>query len=57
MKTFTLVGTVFCRSNRKKLNPSVAREAYRQGAENMKSYMQRQWSLIGGMAGTFKEME
>ena len=32
-------------------------EAYRQSMENLKSYMQRQWSLVGGMAGTFREME
>ena len=44
------------------LNPmgegiSTGREAYRQSTENLKSYMQRQWSLVGGMAGTFREME
>ena len=33
------------------------RETYRQSTENLKSYMQRQWSLVGGMAGTFREME
>ena len=38
-------------------NPQVACEAYRQSTENLKSYMQRQWSLVGGMAGTFREME
>lgn len=38
-------------------DPQVAFEAYRQSTENLKSYMQRQWSLVGGMAGTFKEME
>lgn len=38
-------------------NPSIACEAYRQSTENLKSYMQRQWSLVGGMTGTFKEME
>ena len=32
-------------------------EAYRQSTENLKSYMQRQWSLVGGMAGTFREGE
>ena len=37
-------------------NPEVVREAYRQSTENLKSYMQRQWSLVGGMAGTFREM-
>ena len=25
--------------------------------ENLKSYMQCQWSLVGGMDGTFREME
>ena len=34
-------------------NPETVREAYRQSTENLKSYMQRQWSLVGGMAGTF----
>ena len=38
-------------------NPSLACEAYRQSMENLKSYMQHQWSLVGGMAGTFREME
>ncbi len=38
-------------------NPSMACEAYRQSTEKLKSYMQRQWSLVGGMAGTFREME
>ena len=37
-------------------NPSIACEAYRQSTENLKSYMQRQWSLVGGMAGTFREL-
>ena len=37
-------------------NPKMACEAYRQSTENLKSYMQRQWSLVGGMAGTFREM-
>ena len=36
---FALVGTVFCRSNRKERNSSIAREAYRQSTENLKSYM------------------
>ena len=58
MGAFTLAtGTVFCRSNRKQQNPSMACEAYRQSTENLKSYMQRQWSLVGGMAGTFRQME
>ncbi|MDE7444258.1 MAG: NAD(P)/FAD-dependent oxidoreductase [Lachnospiraceae bacterium] len=38
-------------------NPQAAREAYRQSTENLKSYMQRQWSFVGGIAGTFREME
>ncbi len=38
-------------------NPQVACEAYRQSTENLKSYMQHQWSLVGGMAGTFREMD
>ncbi len=38
-------------------NPQMACEAYRQSTENLKFYMRRQWSLVGGMAGTFKEME
>lgn len=38
-------------------NPSMVHEAYRRSTENLKSYMERQWSLVGGMAGTFKEME
>ena len=38
-------------------NLPMACETYRQSAENLKSYMQRQWSLVGGMAGTFGEME
>jgi flavin-dependent dehydrogenase len=37
-------------------NPETVREAYRQSTENLKSYMQRQWSLVGGMTGTFREM-
>ena len=54
---FALAGTVFCRNNRKEGNSSIACEAYRQSTENLKSYIQRQWSLMGGMAGTFREME
>ncbi|MEY8433415.1 hypothetical protein AALC75_23500 [Lachnospiraceae bacterium 48-42] len=38
-------------------DPETVREAYRQSTENLKSHMQRQWSLVGGMAGTFREME
>lgn len=37
--------------------PETVREAYRVRTENMKAYMQRQWSLVGGMTGTFREME
>ena len=54
---FALAGTVFCRSNRKEWNSSIACEAYWQSSENLNSYMQRQWSLVGGMAGMFREME
>ena len=38
-------------------NPSMTCADYRQRTENLKSYMQRQWSFVGGMAGTFREME
>lgn len=38
-------------------NPKMACEAYQQSIENLKSYMQSQWSLVGRMAGTFREME
>ncbi len=38
-------------------NPQVACEAYRQSTENLKSYMQRQWSFVGGIADTFREMK
>ena len=38
-------------------DPSIACEAYRKSTENLKSYMQRQWSFVGGIAGTFREME
>ncbi len=37
-------------------HPQMVCEAYKQGTEGLKSYMQRQWSLVGGMADTFKEM-
>lgn len=30
--------------------------AYRESTETLKSYMQRQWSLVGDMARTFQEM-
>lgn len=52
----TLAGTAFCRSNREEWNPSIACEAYRQSTKNLKSYMQRQWSLVGGMAGMFRNI-
>ena len=29
-------------------NPETVQEVYRQSTENLKSYMQRQWSLVGG---------
>lgn len=35
-------------------DPAAVREAYRNGTDNLKSYMQRQWSLVGGMADTFR---
>ena len=38
-------------------NLETVREVYKQSTENLKSYMQHQWSLVGGMAGTFREME
>ncbi len=38
-------------------NPQMVYEVYKQSTENLKSYMQRQWSLVEGMAGTFREME
>ncbi|MDE7311245.1 MAG: NAD(P)/FAD-dependent oxidoreductase [Eubacterium sp.] len=30
---------------------------YREHTEGLRAYMQRQWSLVGSMAGTFSEME
>ncbi len=30
----------------------MAYEVYKRSTENLKSYMQRQWSCVGGMAGT-----
>ena len=38
-------------------NPQMACVAYQKSTVNLKSYMQRQWSLVWGMAGTFREME
>ncbi len=38
-------------------NQQVACAANWKSIENLKSYMRRQWSLVGGMAGTFREME
>ena len=38
-------------------NPLMACGDYRQSTENLKSYMQHQWSLVGEMAGTFREMD
>ena len=46
MEAFALAGTVFCRSNREEWNPKMACVAYRQSTENLKAYMQRQWSLV-----------
>ena len=37
--------------------PPMVYEIYKKSTENLKYYMQRQWSLVGSMAGTFKEME
>ncbi len=37
-------------------HPETVLELYRQSTEKLKSYMQRQWSLVGGLAGTFGEM-
>lgn len=36
--------------------PKAILEEYRQSTAELKSYMQRQWSFVGGMAGTFQEM-
>ncbi len=38
-------------------NPKMVYEVYKRSTENLRSYMQRQWSLVGGMSGTFREME
>ena len=57
VNAFALAGTVFFRSNRKGRNPKMACVAYQKSTVNLKTYMQRQWSLVGGMAGTFREME
>lgn len=38
-------------------NLQMTYEVYKQSTENLKSYMQRQWRLVGGMADTFREME
>lgn len=38
------------------LNPLMVCEAYRKRTEKLKSYIQRKWSLVGRMAGTFREM-
>lgn len=37
-------------------DPESVREAYRKSTQDLQSYMRRQWSLVGGMAGTFSEM-
>lgn len=31
-------------------------DVYRDSAAGLKSYMERQWDLVAGMAGTFREM-
>lgn len=38
-------------------NPPMVYEAYRQSTNNLKVYMERQWSFVGGMADTFREMK
>ena len=38
-------------------NPQIVCEFYRQSTEKIKSYMQRQWSFVGGMAGTFRDFQ
>ena len=43
---FIAVWCNLCRSIRKEWNPSIACVAYRQSTENLKSYMQRQWSFV-----------
>lgn len=37
-------------------DPESVRKAYRESTEELQAYMTRQWSLVGGMAGTFSEM-
>ncbi len=37
-------------------DPESVREAYRKSTEELQAYMMRQWSLVGGLAGTFSEM-
>lgn len=36
--------------------PESVRETYRKRTEELQAYMQRQWSLVGGMAATFAKM-
>lgn len=38
-------------------NPQKVLDAYQKGAASLQAYMQRQWSFVGGIAGTFREME
>lgn len=37
-------------------HPESVREAYRKSTQDLQSYMTRQWSFVGGLAGTFREM-
>ena len=37
--------------------PEKVLEAYRDGTASLQSYMRRQWSFVGGIAETFREME
>ena len=37
-------------------NPDKALDEYRDSASGLHGYMKRQWELVAGMAGTFKEM-
>lgn len=37
-------------------NPEAVLEDYRQGTAELKTYMERQWRFVAGMAGTFAEM-
>jgi flavin-dependent dehydrogenase len=37
-------------------NPEKALDEYRNKVSDLHGYMKRQWELVAGMAGTFKEM-